>query len=103
LEKNGPYDLVLSDAAPSTTGNRTVDSSRSQVLVEQVLRISRAMLRAGGSCVVKIFQGEGTDSVRQAMKEIFASVKAFKPKATRSESFETYLIGRNKKAGETGR
>jgi 23S rRNA (uridine2552-2'-O)-methyltransferase len=102
LEKNGPYDAVLSDAAPSTTGNRVVDGSRSQALAEQVLRISLAALRAGGSCVIKIFQGDGSDLVREAMKEIFASVKSFKPRAARSESFETYLIGRNKKAGEAG-
>jgi 23S rRNA (uridine2552-2'-O)-methyltransferase len=101
LEKNGPYEAVLSDAAPSTTGSRTVDSSRSQVLAEQVLRISLAMLKAGGACVIKIFQGEGADTVREAMKKMFTTVKAFKPRATRSESFEIYLIGRNKKAGES--
>jgi 23S rRNA (uridine2552-2'-O)-methyltransferase len=100
LEKNGPYDLILSDAAPSTTGSRTVDTSRSEALAEQVLAISRAMLKAGGACVVKIFQGGGEARFRASMKKIFASVKAFKPRATRGESFEIYLIGRNKNAGK---
>jgi 23S rRNA (uridine2552-2'-O)-methyltransferase len=101
LEKNGPYDAVLSDAAPSTTGSRTVDTSRSEALVEQVLTISRAMLKAGGACVVKIFQGGGESRIRASMKKTFAFVKAFRPRATRGESFETYLIGRNKKAPES--
>ena len=98
LEAQGPYNAVISDAAPSTTGNRTVDTSRSEALAEQVLQICRKMLAPGGSCVIKIFQGEGAQHIREDMKKIFASVKAFKPKATRSESFETYLIGQNKKA-----
>ncbi|MDR3200893.1 MAG: RlmE family RNA methyltransferase [Spirochaetales bacterium] len=98
LESRGPYDAVLSDAAPSTTGNRAVDTARSEALVRQVLEIARKTLRAGGSCVVKIFQGGGQKLIMDEMKKDFASVKAFKPKATRSESFETYFIGQNKNA-----
>ena len=100
LKARGPYDAVISDAAPGTTGSRTVDTARSEALAEQVFGICREMLKDGGACVIKIFQGEGAERIRNEMRKIFASVKAFKPKATRSESFETYLIGQNKKPGE---
>ena len=100
LQAQGLYNAVISDAAPSTTGNRTVDTARSEDLARQVLEISRGMLAEGGSCVIKIFQGEGAAQIREEMKKIFTTVKAFKPKATRSESFETYLVGQNKKAVE---
>ncbi|MCL1818022.1 MAG: RlmE family RNA methyltransferase [Spirochaetaceae bacterium] len=97
LEGAGPYDTVLCDAAPATTGNRTVDASRSEALVEQALAIAGKTLRPGGACVVKIFQGGGEKRIRDEMKKAFASVKAFKPKATRGASFETYFIGQGKK------
>jgi 23S rRNA (uridine2552-2'-O)-methyltransferase len=96
LEKEGPYDTLISDAAPATTGNRTVDTARSEALVEEVLKIARGMLKPGGSCVVKIFQGSDQKRIMDSMKKIFTAVKAFKPKACRSESFETYFIGQNK-------
>ncbi|MDR1932614.1 MAG: RlmE family RNA methyltransferase [Spirochaetales bacterium] len=96
LESRRPYDALLSDAAPATTGNRAVDTARSEALVEQVLDIARKTLKPGGACVVKIFQGGGQKRIMDDMKRIFASVKAFKPRATRSESFETYFIGQNK-------
>jgi 23S rRNA (uridine2552-2'-O)-methyltransferase len=98
LEGRGPYDAVISDAAPSTTGNRAVDTARSEALADQVLEIARKTLKAGGACVVKIFQGGEQKRIMDDMKKVFASVKAFKPKATRSESFETYFIGQNKNA-----
>jgi 23S rRNA (uridine2552-2'-O)-methyltransferase len=97
LESEGPYDAVFCDAAPATTGNRTVDASRSEALVEQALAIAARTLRPGGACVVKIFQGSGERRIREEMKNSFASVKTFKPKATRGASFETYFIGQGKK------
>ncbi|MDR1625364.1 MAG: RlmE family RNA methyltransferase [Spirochaetia bacterium] len=100
LETEGPYDTLLSDAAPSTTGNRTVDTARSEALVGEVLEIARGALKPGGACVVKIFQGSGQKRIMDGMKKIFATVKAFKPKACRSESFETYFIGQNKIGGK---
>ena len=96
LETKGPYDAVISDAAPSTTGNRSVDTARSEALVENALELARKFLKPGGSCVVKIFQGSSQKEILECMKKMFSAVKAFKPKACRSESFETYFIGKNK-------
>ncbi|MDR2588274.1 MAG: RlmE family RNA methyltransferase [Spirochaetales bacterium] len=97
LEKDGPYDVLLSDAAPWTTGNRSLDAARSEALVEKALALAQNLVKTGGSCAVKIFQGSGNKKILDHMKTLFASVKAFKPQATRSESFETYFIGCGKK------
>jgi 23S rRNA (uridine2552-2'-O)-methyltransferase len=97
LEKEGPYDAVISDVAPSTTGSRTVDTARSEALAEEVLNIAQSMLKPSGACVLKIFQGSGWKRILDSMKDAFVTVKTFKPKACRSESFEIYFIGQNKK------
>ncbi len=93
----GPYDVVICDAAPPTTGNRTVDTARSAGLVELAVFYARTMLKEGGNFAVKIFQGGDQQKLLQQMREIFVSARGFKPEACRSESFETYLIGLKKK------
>ena len=97
IKENGPYDLVVCDAAPKTTGNRTVDTARSEQLVEMAVWYAQTMLKAGGKFAVKIFQNGDQQRILKSMREIFTSAKGFKPEACRSESFETYLIGINKK------
>ena len=97
IKENGPYDLVVCDAAPKTTGNRTVDTARSEQLVEMAVWYAQAMLKTGGNFAVKIFQNGDQQRILKSMREIFTSAKGFKPEACRSESFETYLIGINKK------
>lgn len=93
----GPYDLVVCDAAPLTTGNRTVDTARSSALVEMAVWYAEAMLKKGGNFAVKIFQSGNQADMLKKMREVFESAKGFKPEACRSESFETYLVGLNKK------
>ena len=97
LSPQGPFDVILSDAAPSTTGIRTVDTARSQALVEAVLGLSSSLLKAGGACVVKVFQGSDTNQIRERLDRIFTHTRSFKPKACRSESFELYFIGWDKR------
>ncbi|MEJ5188912.1 RlmE family RNA methyltransferase [Treponema sp. J25] len=89
----GPYDLVISDVAPATTGSRTVDTLRSQALVEEVVAYALAGLVAGGNLVVKVFQGGNTVELLKVIREHFSLAKSFKPQACRAESFETYYIG----------
>lgn len=93
----GPYDLVVCDAAPLTTGNRIIDTARSKNLVEMAIFYAQEMLKLGGNFCVKIFQNGNQQKELQTMKEIFSVAKGFKPQACRTESFETYLIGLNKK------
>ena len=87
------YSLLLSDAAPATTGNRTVDTQRSLELAEAVLVYAQTALIRGANMCVKVFQGGDTASVLKRIKELFSEGKSFKPEACRSESFETYYVG----------
>ena len=97
IKENGPYDLVVCDAAPKTTGNRTVDTARSEQLVEMAIWYAQTMLKPGGNFTVKIFQNGDQQKFLKSMREIFKSAKGFKPEACRAESFETYLVGTEKK------
>jgi 23S rRNA (uridine2552-2'-O)-methyltransferase len=93
---HGPYSLIISDAAPSTTGNRSVDTLRSQGLAEAVLSYAEGLAR-GGNMVIKVFQGGDTADILKRLRELFTTGKSFKPEACRSESFETYYLGLGKK------
>ena len=97
LAEKGPYDLVLSDAAPSTSGNSGLDTDRSEAIVEAVLDYADAMLKPGGTVLAKLFMGGGQRAILDRMKSSYATARAFKPEACRSVSFETYLIGQGKK------
>jgi 23S rRNA (uridine2552-2'-O)-methyltransferase len=96
LEK-GPYTLLISDAAPATTGHRSVDTLRSLGLAEAALGYAEAALEKGGSMVVKVFQGGDTADILKKIRELFAAGRAFKPIACRRESFETYYLGLGRK------
>lgn len=97
IKENGPYDLVVCDAAPKTTGNRIVDTASSEQLVEMAVWYAQTMLKQSGNFAVKIFQNGDQQKILKTMREVFSSAKGFKPQACRAESFETYLIGINKK------
>ncbi len=95
-EKRGPYNAVISDAAPSTTGNRTVDTGRSHTLAVKVIETAKKHLVPGGNLVIKIYQGGDEQELLSIVKTAFKSVKLFKPKASRKESFEIFLIAKEK-------
>ena len=97
LLERGPYHLVISDVAPATTGNRSVDTLRSLALVEEVVSYAEATLMVGGSLVVKVFQGGDTAEILKQLRSLFATGRSFKPQACRAESFETYYLGLGKK------
>ena len=97
IKAEGPFDLVVCDAAPLTTGNKLVDTARSEGLVEMAIWYAEAMLKQGGNFAVKIFQSGAQGELLKKMRGIFEGAKGFKPEACRKESFETYLIGLKKK------
>ena len=90
-----PVDLVMSDMAPNISGNRTMDQPRSMALLDEALLFAREVLRPGGDFLVKAFQGEGIDAFTRELKEHFKVVKTLKPKASRPESREIYLLARS--------
>jgi len=92
LREAGPYTLVVSDAAPSTMGNRLVDQARSEDLVEAVMQLGLEVLAPGGSLVMKIFQGGEEKRLITELKKRFDQARGFTPEACRAESFETYLV-----------
>jgi len=96
LFEKGPYSTIISDAAPSTTGNHTVDAARSLGLAEEVINYAENILAAGGSLALKVFQGGDSAALLKRMKLLFETAKSFKPQACRGESVETYYIGLNK-------
>ncbi len=90
-------DVVMSDMAPSTTGNRFVDSTRSYNLCQMALTVAQSTLKTGGSFVCKIFQGEDFKEFSDSVKAVFNRHKIFKPQSTRKVSKEIYIIGFGKK------
>ncbi len=91
----GPPDLVLSDMAPNTTGHRQTDHLRIIGLVEAAADFAIEVLRPGGAFVAKAFQGGETAEVLKLLRAHFADVKHIKPKSSRSESAEVYLVATN--------
>jgi 23S rRNA (uridine2552-2'-O)-methyltransferase len=92
-----PYNLIISDAAPATTGNRVVDTSRSLELAEAAAFYAETSLAAGGSLVIKVFQGGDTSELLKRLGGLFKTAKSYKPQTCRSDSFETYYLGFEKK------
>lgn len=90
-----PVDLVMSDMAPNISGNRTMDQPRSMALLDEALLFAREVLRPGGDLLVKAFQGAGIDAFTRELKTQFKTVKTIKPKASRAESREIYLLARS--------
>lgn len=93
IAESAPFDAIISDAAPNTTGNRSVDTARSAALVEHVLALCESMLRPGGNMVAKVFQGGDEQALLAQTRSAFAVARLVKPAASRSESFETFLVG----------
>jgi 23S rRNA (uridine2552-2'-O)-methyltransferase len=93
LAEAGPFDVVLSDMAPSTTGTRDADQARSHDLFMGALAIARAHTRAGGSFVGKIFMGGDFPQAKEAVRQAFEEVRVIRPEGTRSTSFEVFLVG----------
>jgi len=91
------FNVVISDMAPSTTGNKIVDSTRSFNLCLTALSIAQMTLTVDGSFVCKIFQGEDFKTFIDSVQSVFKNHKIFKPKSSRKTSKEIYVIGFGKK------
>ena len=85
-------DVIVSDMAENTTGNKTVDSIRTNSLCTDVINFSLKTLTNKGSLVCKLFMGEDFLEVKNLAKKNFKNVDFYKPESSRSESKETYII-----------
>ncbi|MFN9774395.1 MAG: RlmE family RNA methyltransferase [Burkholderiales bacterium] len=92
-------DLVLSDMAPNLSGVGLADAARMGHLAELALEFAERHLKPDGALLIKCFHGSGYSQIVEAFKRTFVSVAVRKPKASRAESAETYLLGRRLKQG----
>jgi 23S rRNA (uridine2552-2'-O)-methyltransferase len=88
----GKPDLVLSDMAPNTVGHRETDHLRIVGLIEMGADFAVSVLKPGGSFVAKAFQGGETAEIIARLKQHFAKVQNVKPKASRADSSEVFLV-----------
>ena len=88
----GPPDVVMSDMAPNTIGHRETDHLRIVGLIEAAMDFAVQVLKPGGAFVAKAFQGGGTDQLIATLKQHFREVRNVKPKASRQDSSEVFLV-----------
>eukprot|EP00931_Biecheleriopsis_adriatica_P010269 TRINITY_DN111355_c0_g1_i1.p1 TRINITY_DN111355_c0_g1~~TRINITY_DN111355_c0_g1_i1.p1 ORF type:complete len:277 (-),score=40.40 TRINITY_DN111355_c0_g1_i1:144-950(-) len=90
-------DVILSDMAPKTIGDKGADCGRSTELVELVIRIADVKLQTGGALIAKHFEGADTRGLKDALKERFETCRIMKVQASRTQSSELYLVAVGKK------
>ena len=97
LKQIKPYfDLICSDMAPKTTGIKGTDADRSYHLCQMVLATCQKLLKYGGHTLIKVFQGAALEKLVQQMKIEYQIVKRIKPRSSRNESVEIFILGINK-------
>ncbi|KYG62929.1 RlmE family RNA methyltransferase [Bdellovibrio bacteriovorus] len=92
-----PFDLVMSDMAPKTTGIRMTDQARSMELCELALDVARRFLKKDGHFICKLFHSDDFTKLRDEIKKSFVKCEAVKPDSTRKISKEIFLVGISKK------
>ena len=97
FEKNNrnKFDLLISDMSPNKTGNKVSDQFKFYNIADSILEFSQTGLISKGMLVMKVFIGHGFEEFKSELKENFESISYFKPKSSRKESRETYVIAKN--------
>jgi 23S rRNA (uridine2552-2'-O)-methyltransferase len=98
LARFAPYDLVLSDMAPKTTGSRVTDQTRSYELFMQALGIADSLGEKGSSFVGKIFMSDDLPTARAELRRMYASHRLVRPEGTRPGSMEIFAVASGKRA-----
>jgi 23S rRNA (uridine2552-2'-O)-methyltransferase len=92
-----PYDVVLSDMAPKTTGNRPTDQARSFDLFMRALDVAARLGAPGGAFVGKIFMSDDLPVAREELRRHYASERLIRPEGTRAVSTEIYAVATGKR------
>ena len=87
------FRTILSDIAPRTSGNKWVDQQQSLNLARRVLDLAGELLESGGNIYVKVFEGEDFREFVDSVRKSFKTVKIVKPKSSRNESPEVFVLG----------
>lgn len=98
LSRHAPYDVVLSDMAPNTSGNKVRDQARSFELFMRALDVASSFGKAGSAFVAKLFMSGEYEEARQAVRRAYASERTLRPRGTRQESSEVFILGTGKRA-----
>ncbi|UQA54968.1 SAM-dependent methyltransferase [Polyangium aurulentum] len=93
LARFAPYDVVLSDMAPSTTGSKVADQTRSFELFDRAVDVAAALSAPGGAFVGKLFMSEDFVKARDKLRKLYDEVRNIRPEGTRSQSSEVFLVG----------
>ena len=91
LIKNG-LDVVMSDMAVNTTGIKNIDSIQTGELCKEAMNFSKEVISTDGFFISKIFMGGTFNEIVALGKKIFKEVKVFKPKSSRKDSKESFII-----------
>lgn len=94
----GPYDAIISDLAPKTSGIRQTDEARSLRLAGIALELSIQKGRPGSHFIAKLFMGRDFEEFRSTVRAHFEETKIIRPEATRGASMEVYVVGLHRKA-----
>ncbi len=94
-----PFDVVLSDMAPKTTGVRVTDQTRSLELSELALATAERFLRPKGTFICKLFHSEEFEEYRDLLRTRFERVEVVRPKSTRKESKEIFFVALKYRGG----
>ncbi len=100
LARFAPYDVVLSDMAPSTSGSKLADQARSFELFMRAVEVAKALCAPSGAFVGKLFMSEDFTKARDALRALFGDVRTIRPEGTRSSSVEVFLVGLQRKKGD---
>jgi len=93
LAQHAPYDLVLSDMAPNTSGQKSMDQLRSFGLFERAVEVATTLGRGGSSFVGKLFMSGEFEKARTMLEQAFDKVRVLRPEGTRQQSSELFLVG----------
>jgi len=93
LDTFAPYDVVLSDMAPRTSGNKLRDQAESFELFMRALQVALALGKVGSAFVGKLFMSEDFQAARQALRDHYDKEQTLRPSTTRSVSSEVFLVG----------
>ncbi len=94
MEISPEFELVISDISPSLSGNKILDRGRTLALAWSVMKVSLRLLRRNGNVVVKMFQGDETDELKEEFAKYFWKVENHKPRSSVKRSIEMYLAFR---------
>lgn len=93
IDEASPFQVVVSDMAPRTSGSRSTDQALSHELCQRALVVAERVLAPGGSFVTKLFMSQALAELKRSVGRLFESCRIIRPAATRTQSTEVFVVG----------